>query len=206
MPDSISPRTSIPATIPKGSGGGPYVAAIAVLILLIGAMAWWKFGGSPQPPPPHVVQSVSVNTTTAPPIFDMPPPPEMDSGTPTDAAADAPVRPKSSGAELCSGKCTGTAPAALQTALSGAASASRSCYERALRNNTMLQGRLTVAVRVASTGSVCGASIAQDGLGSPEVSSCVTAIFRGRSFPPPTGGTCVDVNIPLSFTPREGKK
>jgi hypothetical protein len=205
MPESNAPRTSIPSTVPKSSGGGPYVAAIVVLILLIGGMAWWKFHGAPPPPTP-VMQTVSVATnTTTPPLFDMPPPPEIDAGN-QDAATDSGAHAKSFGAELCGGKCSGTAPASLQSALSGAAAASRSCYERALRNNPMLQGRMTVSVRVASNGSVCSAGISQDGLGSPDVSSCVKGLFSGRSFPAPTGGTCVDVNIPLSFTPRDGKK
>jgi hypothetical protein len=68
----------------------------------------------------------------------------------------------------------------------------------------MLQGKLVVGVRLDPSGSVCTTSIAQDGVHSAEVASCVLGMFRGAHFPAPTGG-CVDVNVPMSFVPREAK-
>ncbi len=101
-------------------------------------------------------------------------------------------------------KCGGSINNALSSAVSARAGAARPCYERALRVNSNLQGKLTVSVRVDPAGNVCSASIKEDAVHSPEVSNCVTGMFRSAKFPPPTGG-CMDVNIPLNFTPREGK-
>lgn len=104
----------------------------------------------------------------------------------------------------CSNKCTGTASGALSSALSSRAGSARPCYEHALRGNASLQGKLMINVRLDTQGSVCAASVVQDAIHSAEVSNCVLNMFRSAKFPAPTGG-CVEVNVPLSFVPREGK-
>jgi outer membrane biosynthesis protein TonB len=176
-----------------------------VLVALIAALLWFKLrktdASGPQAP---VIQSMTA-PKPPPPAFDLPPPPPPeDAGS--DAEADSGQRKPSLGpVNVCAMKCEGTSTGALDSALRGAAGASRGCYERALRTNSMLQGRVTVAVRVGPNGSVCSASIAQDSLHSSEVTSCVLGLFRGRPFPPPAGGSCVDASIPISFTPQEKK-
>ncbi|MBM4361481.1 MAG: AgmX/PglI C-terminal domain-containing protein, partial [Deltaproteobacteria bacterium] len=104
----------------------------------------------------------------------------------------------------CSGACKGNATPALQAALGGAAGSARGCYERALRTNSMLQGKLVVGVRVAPGGGTCNASIVTDTLGDGAVGSCVLQKFRGGTFPAPAGG-CVDVQVPISFMPKTAK-
>lgn len=201
---SIAPRPSIPSRVPTSGGGGWYIAGIVVLVLLIAGLVWWKLS-RPQPvAPPPVVQSVTAVDTTPPPMLDIPMPPALDAAV--DAEPDAQPRTTGPVENFCAGPCTGDAPAALQSALSGAGAASRGCYERALRNDPTLAGRIVVSVRVASNGNVCGASLSQNTLGSPGVGECVLGLFRGKRFPGATGGKCVDVNVPLSFTPRETKK
>lgn len=75
----------------------------------------------------------------------------------------------------------------------------RSCYERALRNNPTLAGRLDVRFTIGTAGRVT--SISSSGLNqAPDVGSCVTARIRGLVFPPPTGGA-VDFSFPFNFTP-----
>lgn len=207
MPNSQPPRGTVPPVIPThGSGGTPYIIASVVLVALIAGVLWFKFRGNTPPPPPPVVPSASVTQTAPPPAFDLPPPPPLET---TDAGDEAGVKKPTGGGVgggFCGSPCQGTSTAALEAALRGAAGSARGCYERALRTNSMLQGRLTVSVRVGGNGSVCSASIAQDGLHSAEVSSCVLGLFRGRPFPAPGGGSCVDATVPLSFTPQEGKK
>ena len=203
MPLSQPPRSSIPSTLPKRSSGAPYIAAIVALVLLIVGLIWFKVSRKPDAPLPPVVQSVTAPNTFESPVFDIPAPPELDAAP--DAEADAGKNRPSGGVSLCSNPCTGNVPSALRSALSGTAGAARGCYERALRTNAMLAGRLVVAVRVSSNGSVCSASVAQDSVGSPQVSSCVANLFRGKRFPPVTGGRCADVQVPMSFKPREKK-
>jgi hypothetical protein len=201
---SNAPRPSIPSRIPTSSGGGWYIAGIVVFVLLIAGLIWWKLS-RPQPvAQPPVIQSVAAPNTEAPPAIDIPMPPALDAAV--DAEPDAKARVVTGGDNPCAGPCTGDAPAALQSALSGAGSAARGCYERALRTDPTLAGRIVVSVRVASNGNVCSASITQNTLGSGGVSECVLGLFRGKRFPGAAGGKCVDVNVPLSFTPRENKK
>jgi len=204
MGNSSAPRPSIPSRIPTSSGGGWYIAGIVVLVLLIAGLVWWKLSRPAPVAQPPVIQSVTAVNTPPPPVLDIPMPPELD------AAADAPPtstsKPVGGGENLCAGQCTGDAPPALQSALSGAGSAARGCYERALRTDPTLAGRIVVSVRVASNGNVCGASLTQNTVGSAGVGDCVLGLFRGKRFPGATGGKCVDVNVPLSFTPRETKK
>ena len=196
MPQSIAPSSSPP---PPSSSGAIYIVAVIALVAAIGGLVCWKVKGSKDVPAP--VATVPVATT--PTLMDPPPPPppiEEDSGA-GDAGA---VRVATGTSNPCAAKCSGTATSALQAAMSGRAGAARPCYERALRVNSALQGKLMISVRIDPQGNVCSSSVAQDGIHSPEVANCVIGMFRSAKFPPPSGG-CVDVQVPLSFVPREGK-
>ena len=197
MPESIAPSSRPPPT----SGGAVYVAVAVAMVVAIIGLVYWKLKGSDEPkavvPPPVV-------TTAAPLAEPPPPPPPIEEPV---AAIDAgPTRMATAnyGGPCSVPKCGGSINNALSSAVSARAGAARPCYERALRVNASLQGKLTVSVRVDPSGNVCSASIKEDAVHSPEVSNCVTGMFRSAKFPPPTGG-CMDVNIPLNFTPREGK-
>jgi TonB family protein len=75
----------------------------------------------------------------------------------------------------------------------------RSCYERALRNNPTLSGRLEVRFTIGTSGRVTSAS--SSGLSAaPEVGSCVVSRVRGLVFPTPEGGS-VDFSFPFNFSP-----
>jgi hypothetical protein len=198
MPQSSLPPSS--KLVPKHSHGGPfYILAVMVLICAIGAIICWKL----KPEPTAQVTPPSGNAASTAPAFaeppPPPPPPEEDAGTVNTKTVPA----AAAGSGSCS-NCKGTASPALRTAVSARAAASRPCYERALRVNAALQGKLLVSVRVDSNGLVCSTGIAQDGIHSSEVSTCVIGMFRSSRFPAPTGG-CVDINVPMSFMPKEGK-
>lgn len=75
----------------------------------------------------------------------------------------------------------------------------RSCYERALRNNPSLAGRLEVSFTIGESGRVTSGR--SSGLSAaPEVGSCVVSRIRGLVFPAPSGGS-VDFSFPFTFTP-----
>jgi TonB family protein len=196
MPESIAPSSRPPPT----SGGAIYIAVAVALVVAIIGLVYWKLKGDA----PATAAVTTAPTVTAAPLAEQPPPPPpIDEPT---AAMDAgPTRVATTSYSPCQvAKCGGSINNALSSAVSARAGAARPCYERALRVNSSLQGKLTVSVRVDPQGNVCSASISQDAVHSPEVSNCVTGMFRSAKFPPPTGG-CMDVNIPLNFTPREGK-
>jgi len=195
------PETSMPPP-PKHQGSGAFIGAVIVMLLLMGGLLWWNFRPKPEepkanlPPPP-----------TAPPRTDeeAPPPPppiEPDAGKKVEAPVKKKVASTGGGGGGCAATCNGSAGAPLQGALSGAAGSVRACYEKALIQNQMLQGKMIVAVKIGPTGSVCNANIQSDTLGDGRVASCVLNRFRGGSFPPPSGG-CADVRVPISFTPKK---
>ncbi len=199
MPQSSLPPSSAPP--PPRSGGGIYILAVILLLLGIGGLVFWKLKGGNEAtvtPPVPAPTVTTQNTFVEPPP---PPPPIVDEPAHPDGGA----RIATSGNGPCAAsKCTGSSNNAIVSALNARAGAARPCYERALRVNSALQGKLTVNVRIDPQGNVCNASVLEDAIHSIEVSNCVMGMFRSAKFPPPTGG-CVDAKVPLSFVPREGK-
>ena len=185
----------------KNSGAGLYL--IGALVLAGGAAGIYFMTRDEAPPP---VAPVVPSAKPAEPMMEAPPPPppppppptatESASAAPADTAKPAVVG-TGGGLGACSQCGQGVPSSALSSALQGAAGSAQGCYKRALRT-TAAAGRITVAVSVGSTGQVCSASIANDTLGSPEISNCVLSRFQGKSFPKPEQG-CVVVNIPINF-------
>jgi hypothetical protein len=86
--------------------------------------------------------------------------------------------------------------------LAGRGGAGRRCYEKALGQNPMLRGRMTVHVKVGTNGSVCSAGVATDELHDPGLTNCIMGVFRSSTLPEPTKG-CVEVDVPLNFVPNK---
>ncbi|HMR75904.1 MAG TPA: AgmX/PglI C-terminal domain-containing protein [Polyangiaceae bacterium] len=185
---------------PPKTGSGGFIAAIVVMLLLGGGLIFWKMSGkekqvaeAPPPPPPKTAEPV----LEAPP----PPPPPVEEDAGDKKAATDPKRVVGGGGGGCGGDCKGTATPQLQSALRGRAGQSRGCYERGLRQNSLLQGKITIAVRIGPAGQVCSANIASNSVGDPGVASCVLGMFRSGTFPAPKGG-CVDAAVPMNFVPK----
>jgi hypothetical protein len=199
MPQSLAPSSAPP---PR-SGGGIYIAAVVVLLLGIGVLIFWKLKGNNE----NQVAPLPLPTQTNPSTLVEPPPPPPPVVEEEVARVDAGVRVASNGngaGPCAANRCSGSANNAITSALSARAGSARPCYERALRVNSALQGKLTVNVRIDPQGNVCNASVIEDAIHSVEVSNCVMGMFRSAKFPPPNGG-CLDARVPLSFVPREGK-
>jgi hypothetical protein len=197
---SLPPQSSLPPKPPTSSTGAAYIVAAIVLVAAIVGLIIFKLKGCGGEAPPPVATAPAVTT----PAFVEPPPPPPPP-TAEEHVPEAGAPPVVTGTySPCSNKCGGSGNTALNTAISSRAGAARPCYERALRLNSALQGKLMVSVRVDPQGNVCGTSVNQDGIHSPEVTNCVLGMFRSAKFPAPTGG-CVEVQVPLSFVPRESK-
>jgi hypothetical protein len=171
------------------------------MLLLMGGLIYWKMKGDDEPKPVATVAP----PVTAPPVFESPPPPPPKIEDEPDAGKKDTVKVsgKGVGGGGCAGECKGTVPAGLNGALRAKAGAARGCYERALRQNAMLQGKIMVGVRVGPQVQVCSANIVSNTLGDPGVASCTLGMFRSSSLPPPNGG-CVDVQVPMNFVPKTG--
>ncbi|MDX2053850.1 MAG: AgmX/PglI C-terminal domain-containing protein [Polyangiaceae bacterium] len=183
----------------KGSGSGAFMAAAAVMILLILGLLYWKLSSGKAEAPATEAPKTPVQTglpkMAEPPPPPPPPPPEEtpDAGPEPGTAKKA----QHTGPSGCSGPCGGDS-SEVQVALAGRARQAQGCYERALRQNAMLEGQVRVSVRIAPSGAVCSANVVADQLGDSSVSSCVVQRFRASSFPPPKGG-CMDAQVPINF-------
>lgn len=192
MPDSTTPPP------PKRSSSGAFIWASVLMVLVMGGLFVWKAlrdEPAPAPAPTHSAPTPAAPTFEAAP----PPPPPIDS-----ADAGSPVKKvvhKKGGGGGCSGECSGSDTGALRAALAATGARAQGCYERGLRQNPNLQGKLMVRVRVGPNGDVCSAGLASDGLGDPGVTTCVLQKFQAGSYPAPANG-CVDIQVPLRFEPK----
>jgi hypothetical protein len=88
------------------------------------------------------------------------------------------------------------------SALQRQALLARRCYRRALAAAApkTIAGKTVVSIVVTETGAACGKRIVSSDM-PDEMNDCVLAVFDKSDFPPPEGG-CLEVNIPLSFSPQ----
>ena len=188
----------------KSEGGNSsFVWAALAMLLIGGGLVYWKVHAAPASVP-EPAPAPSLPATVEEPqgaLEQAPPPPpsvaEPDAGPPSGSQRRVHDLP-----DPCKTPCNGRENASLIAALRGKGGQARSCYERALRTNSTLQGRMTLRVTVGATGEVCSAAVGTDGLGDPGVTNCVLGQFRAASFPPPQGG-CVNTEVPLNFVPKK---
>ncbi len=76
------------------------------------------------------------------------------------------------------------------------------CYERALKKDPNLAGRLFLSITISTDGSVASVDAQPDTLRSDEVNQCLEQLAEGWSFPKPTGGAA-KVRKPYSFSPKQ---
>ena len=189
------------AAVPKKGGSGVLIIG---LLLLIGAggLVFFKMNTDEEP----TVEEVRTikNAPEAPPqLAEAPPPPppvEEPEPEPEVAVAQPGTAPPK-GPSGCSAPCNGEMSPAIEATLRARAGQARTCYNRALRVNSMLEGKMSVAVRISSGGGVCSASVQSDTLGDPATAACVAEKFRAGGYPAPTGG-CVDTAVPLNFVKK----
>jgi ferredoxin len=188
--------------IPKSGGNGPFILAAIVMLLLMGGLIFWKMKGSNEAPkaqetPPP---SATANTPTLDEVVPPPPPIASDSAAPDTSKPNAKKIVSGSGGGACSA-CSGEVTPATVSALHAKGAQARSCYEHALRQNSMLAGHMSIQVTLNQSGQVCSSNVASNELGDPGVANCVLQMIRGATFPAPTKG-CVTVAVPLNFTPK----
>ena len=75
----------------------------------------------------------------------------------------------------------------------------KGCYERGLKRNPGLQGKITIRFTISGSGRVTTARATLNQL-NPEVGACITGAFKRFRFPPPDGGE-VTFEYPFLFTP-----
>src|SRR3954452_5642240 len=74
----------------------------------------------------------------------------------------------------------------------------KACYERALKRNPNLSGKVVIHWTITAAGTVSGTDVEQDTLGDSEVANCIKSLVSRWRFPAPAGGS-VDVSFPFVF-------
>jgi len=74
-----------------------------------------------------------------------------------------------------------------------------SCYQRALRANPELTGKITVRIGINTMGQVISVDADEDTLGDPRVTSCITGYIRRWRFATPDQEGQSQVTVPFIF-------
>ncbi len=77
----------------------------------------------------------------------------------------------------------------------------RRCYDRQLKSDPSLRGRIVIELLLLEDGRVCSVRATDDQIGNPELLSCVLAFLQSIRIEPEHG--CVTVNVPLNFKPYD---
>ncbi|MGB9600966.1 MAG: TonB family protein, partial [Myxococcota bacterium] len=105
-----------------------------------------------------------------------------------------------------SGKITGINPevdgkmdqAKINAIIKSKQKALQDCYERELRKNPNLSGKIVVRFTIGEDGKVADVRIESDTMGNAEVSDCILSRIRRWIFPKPDEGS-VTVSVPFVF-------
>jgi TonB family protein len=72
------------------------------------------------------------------------------------------------------------------------------CYQRALKRNPKLSGKIVIRLSINTMGATTRVTIESDSIGDPQVTSCIQSYASRWRFPPPEGGTA-EVSVPFVF-------
>jgi hypothetical protein len=74
----------------------------------------------------------------------------------------------------------------------------KACYERALKRNPNLSGKVVIHWTITAAGTVSGVDVENDTMGDSEVANCIKSLIARWRFPAPSGGS-VEVSFPFVF-------
>jgi hypothetical protein len=195
------PQTSQPPPPPSSGGNLKYIL-IGLLFLGGGGVIAWLAAGKQEPAKPAAAAPVAPEPARVNPmaeqnlVLEEEPPPEAPPPEPEAAPTHKSNRPKAQEWE-CSGDL-----AEAKKVINENYAQIRSCYERRLKVNNILQGDLRLKLKVGSSGKVVATALSGT-LKDSDVFSCVRNIAQAWTFAAPTGGNCAVVNVPFSFSPKQ---
>lgn len=190
------------APVPAKGGNLKYI--VTGLVLLGGAVSLWLFlqmeeSDPPIPPMKPKPESVKRVNPLAQQQFVIEEEPEQEE---EEEIAQKPKarrrRPQRSRWD-----CSGDLPTAqIRKVISLNRRQVRTCYERSLKRNNILQGSLNLKLKVNGAGRTVATNMTGT-LRDNEVFSCVRSLAESWSFPEPSGGDCAVLQIPFKFAPRD---
>ncbi|MGH7283389.1 MAG: hypothetical protein ACRELY_17820, partial [Polyangiaceae bacterium] len=169
-PNPSNPQPSMPPSMraPPTNNNGKYVLALLLLGGGIAGLFALKTCTGEPPPATTPIATASVPQPSATLVVDdLPLPPVVEDAGPattksTTATAGNPCDVKS---------CNGTTTSDLESALAFRAKQAHRCYDSALANDSTLQGKMELQLRVASNGNLCTADVASNDMGTPTVAT-----------------------------------
>ena len=194
----MTPGSSLP---PLKKNDGKY-GLIALLLMLAAGGLWFFLKTEDSPPQAEVTEPVPEAPVREQFAAELEIP-EGDAGpgdSQDDEVAAKPSRPSQTRPE--DWDCRGNLEAAqLSAVIKGQPSKQvQTCYERALKDNNLLQGSMKVLLTIGSDGSVKAVSV--DGtLADRQVYACVKRVAKTWKFPKPQGG-CVRTSVPFQMMPK----
>jgi outer membrane biosynthesis protein TonB len=196
------PQTSQPP--PPSSGGNLKYVLIGLLFLGAGGVISWIAAGKQDPPEPAAAPPAPEPARANPMaeqnlVLEEQPPVQEPVPEPEATPAPKNNRPKGGGDWDCQGE---VATAAAMKVINENRAQIRSCYERRLKVNNILQGDLRLRLKVGSGGKVTATSLSGS-LKDSDVFACVRNIAQAWTFAAPTGGNCAVVAVPFTFSPKQ---
>ena len=186
---------------PLKKNDGKY-GLIALLLLLAAAGLWFFVKTEDSQPPGEVAEPVPEAPAREQFAAEIEIP-EEDAGSEDDeGATQAPEPTRSSQTRPEDWICRGNIQASqLSAIIKGQPSKQvQTCYERALKDNNLLQGSMTVLLTIGASGSVRAVSV--DGtLRDRQVYACVKRVAKTWKFPKPSDG-CVRTSVPFQMMPK----
>jgi len=182
-----------PAGQPRGNKGVVFLLVGGVLILAAAGIVFYMRRATPpepKPEPPVVEESVApaaplVAVRESKPISARKP----DAGPAVETEEDAPKKPRGGGARA---EKLGTIDAkAVNRFMNSRFGQVKACYERRLRINSMLEGKVDLNIGVSTRGTVTSVAVNQDTVRDAQMLSCIKKVIRGWKFPKPEGGRVV---------------
>ena len=194
------------STPPPPSGSGARYAIIGVALFAIAALVYCATRpddttGATGPVVPDA--GIEERPTALEDDFLEIPELEPDSGQPDSGPVQvAATKRPSGGGQRSWDDCSGDIPAAEARRIVNEHFAQiRNCYERRLKQNPVLQGSISLAMRVAPDGHV-DASQVTGSMHDREVFACVRNVASHMHFPAPGGHNCALIQVPYTFTPQ----
>jgi hypothetical protein len=189
MADSRPPsqRKSNKATV------GLLVAGVLILAV---AVVIFYFRSEPEPEPepekPEVEEKVDVPAPLVMAQKQSPIEAEDDAGpqvlTAEEDTDEKKSKPRGGGGSDKMGKIDGKA---VNRYINTRFSQVRTCYERRLKINPLLEGKVDLNITINTKGKASSISVNKDTVRDPQMMSCIKGVIRGWQFPKPEGGKVV---------------
>lgn len=185
---------------PPGGGNAKYIViALLFLAATVGVYCLTKPGEDPGPPPPIVDAGVRPRPMDELTFEELP---DAAEDAEVDAGADAATKTKIVRVIRDNWDCPGSiSEAAARAVISQNYAQVRNCYERRLKMNNLLSGRVQLTMKVNASGQVVDSRVGGN-LRDDEVRQCVRRLSATWRFPAPEGGNCAVIGAPFNFTPR----